>query len=280
MIRFAQPHDFFQIRTLWEECFPDSSGFNEYFFRNKFELSLTLVYEVEGEIAAMLQMLPYSMQTAGGRTQTYTYIYGACTHPNHRRKQLMRQLLEQSFAFDCSMGRAGSILIPAEPWLFSFYEKFGYQAIFSLHHTETENFVKPQQSYIHLSNADIPRLDGVYRFNLSAWDVYLQRTPAVWMEQIQLFETLGLGCLGLKNDQGNLKAYAFVWKPEGDTIFIQELGAKTEQWKQELLAAVAQQTGVQRVRYCDFERSDTRFGCMKPYNKTHFSSAYMNLMFN
>ena len=129
MIRFAGPQDLAQIRALWDVCFPDSSGFNEYFFAHIFDFHKTLLLEQQGVLCAMLQMLPYRL-SVDDETCEATYIYGACTAPDARRKGYMSRLLDHSFALDRAEGRAASILIPAEPWLFDFYRSFGYKSGF------------------------------------------------------------------------------------------------------------------------------------------------------
>ena len=85
MIRRAQPQDIPGIRQLWETCFPDEGGFNDYFFAHFFDCGTVLLSEEQGTLCAMVQMLPYRLLT-GGREQEITYIYGACTDPAHRRK--------------------------------------------------------------------------------------------------------------------------------------------------------------------------------------------------
>ena len=88
MMRFAEKGDFPAVRALWETCFPDEGGFNDYFFAHFYKEKYTLLY-LEGEtLVAMVQMLPYRM-TAGGLSREVTYIYGACTDPAHRRKGYM-----------------------------------------------------------------------------------------------------------------------------------------------------------------------------------------------
>ena len=85
MIRFAGPQDAAAIRRLWEVCFPDEGGFNDYFFAHHFDITKTLLSVEGGELCAMVQMLPYRLML-DGREAEITYIYGACTDPAHRRK--------------------------------------------------------------------------------------------------------------------------------------------------------------------------------------------------
>lgn len=130
-MRFAEKGDFPVVRALWETCFPDEGGFNDYFFTHFYKEKYTLLY-LEGEtLVAMVQMLPYRM-TVGGLSREATYIYGACTDPAHRRKGYMARLLERSFELDREAGRIASVLIPAEKWLFDFYKPFGYEPFFHI----------------------------------------------------------------------------------------------------------------------------------------------------
>lgn len=49
---------FLPFAALWETCFPDEGGFNDYFFAHFYKEKYTLLY-LEGEtLVAMVQMLP------------------------------------------------------------------------------------------------------------------------------------------------------------------------------------------------------------------------------
>ena len=64
MIRFAGPQDTAAVRRLWEVCFPDEGGFNDYFFAHHFDPSVTLL-SCEGDaLCAMVQMLPCLLYTS------------------------------------------------------------------------------------------------------------------------------------------------------------------------------------------------------------------------
>ncbi len=127
-MRFAEKKIFPAVRALWETCFPDEGGFNDYFFAHFYKEKYTLLY-LEGEtLVAMVQMLPYRM-TVGGVSCEVTYIYGACTDPAHRRKGYMPRLLKRSFELDREAGRIASVLIPAEKWLFDFLQTVRLRAV-------------------------------------------------------------------------------------------------------------------------------------------------------
>ena len=110
----------------------------------------------------MAQMLPYTLQN-GPIAEEVTYIYGACTHPAHRRQHLMDRLLHESFAIDRANGRAASILIPQEEWLFGFYAQFGYQMAFPVSSiTVQEKVTAPALSVRSVQPADFSAMDCLY----------------------------------------------------------------------------------------------------------------------
>ena len=160
-MRFAEKGDFPAVRALWETCFPDEGGFNDYFFAHFYKEKYTLLY-LEGEtLVAMVQMLPYRM-TVGGLSREATYIYGACTDPAHRRKGYMARLLERSFELDREAGRIASVLIPAEKWLFDFYKPFGYEPFFHISRREITCTAGEREAPRRLTSADVPALAALY----------------------------------------------------------------------------------------------------------------------
>lgn len=265
MIRWAQPQDVARIRQLWETCFPDEGGFNDYFFAHFFDCGTVLLSEEQGTLCAMVQMLPYRL-LIGGEEKEITYIYGACTDPKHRRKGHMARLLEASFAIDREQDRAASTLIPAEPWLFDFYRPFGYVPFFEVEKrsiTRIANGEAPRR----LTQADVPQMAALY--DSLASDCRIVREEAYWRTQLEMFDTLGAGALGWF--VGNtLAAYAFCW-----TDTVQEALGLTAAREQGLLAALGLEQCT--VTGCG---TQTALGCIKWYEEREDACGYMNLMLN
>lgn len=265
MIRWAQPQDLPSIRQLWETCFPDEGGFNDYFFAHFFDCGTVLLSEEQGMLCAMVQMLPYRLLT-GGAEKEITYIYGACTDPAHRRKGHMARLLEASFAIDREQGRAASTLIPAEPWLFDFYRPFGYKPFF---YTEKREVVRTADGEAprRLTQADVPQMAALY--DRLASNCCIVREETYWRAQVDMFDALGAGVFGWFAGD-TLAAYAICWS---DTV--QEAFGLTEEREQGLLAAL----GLERcaVTSCG---AQTALGCIKWYEERENSRGYMNLMLN
>ena len=156
MMRFAEKRDFPAVRALWETCFPDEGGFNDWFFAHCYKEEHTLLCLEDETLVAMVQMLPYRM-TAGGVSREVTYIYGACTDPAHRRKGHMARLLERSFELDREAGRMASVLIPAEEWLFDFYRPFGYEPFFPVKRREITRAAGESEAPRRLTAGDVPK---------------------------------------------------------------------------------------------------------------------------
>ena len=129
MIQYANHHTQTQVRQMWKTVFGDSDAYMDIYFREKYRNEHTLVYLVNDEAVASLQMLPYSF-TFCDKEIPAAYISGACTLPEARKKGYMEQLLLKSFEEMAKNNVPLSILVPQEAWLLRFYEKYGYTQTF------------------------------------------------------------------------------------------------------------------------------------------------------
>ncbi len=273
MIRFAEERDTSAVRALFDQCFPDESGFNAYFFDRLYRPEQTLLYEQGNTLCAMVQMLPYQL-FIGGTEGTATYIYGACTHPEHRRKHFMAQLLEASFEEDRRMRRCASLLIPQEEWLFQFYRPFGYIPVFGLERKIVLQEKAPSTEVQPLGNWC--EANELYTKKTISEPCRIIRSEADWKAQLALFQSLGAGAFGLY-EKDKLSAYAFVWR-EKDGYMAQELLAQDARCEALLVQALLRHFGSQQMAYYTVG-SGQMLGCLKPYQAAP-ERGYINLMFN
>ena len=274
MIRFAAQQDLNAVIDLWTRCFPGDEAFREWFFANIYRSDVTLVDEEDGTLCAMVQMLPYQLRDSRG-VRPVTYIYGACTAPEYRRQHRMDRLLQASFELDVKQGRAASILIPQEEWLYGFYEQFGYRTAFYVSDRivacadDTQNSAGTLR---RLTGADIPAVNRLY---MQAQDVRLLRSQSDWEQQIALFDALGAGVYGLEHD-GTLTAYAFVWNDGADKLWAQEIcGAQ----QNELAQAILHQLHCRTLRLTGAGTEQT-LGCIRYHDDTPVQNGYFNLLLN
>lgn len=153
-----------QIIDLWRLSFNDSEEFIRLYFDRVYKEENTLVIEKNGQVVSALQMLPYTM-TYYGTEISVAYISGACTLPSMRGKGLMRQLLQNAFEEMKYRSVAITALIPAEPWLFDYYQEQGYTEAFDY----SENvYVRPEipvyAPEITVMPPTVPSIDLLYDY--------------------------------------------------------------------------------------------------------------------
>lgn len=128
MIGFADKYTGNDVRSMWKTCFDDSEEYMDIHFSRKYRDENTLILS-ESQPVASLQMLPY--QISFNKTLIpFSYISGVCTLPEHRKKGYMDKLLAESFAVMQERNIPLTILVPAEDWLFAFYERYGFRQCF------------------------------------------------------------------------------------------------------------------------------------------------------
>ena len=119
----------FETRHLWERSFSDPRAFIDLYFREKYRKERNETIVRDGRVVSALQKLPYPM-TYGGAMLPASYISGACTDEEYRRRGLMSELIRQTHCTMQHEHAAFSFLIPADTELFKYYAKFGYTPCF------------------------------------------------------------------------------------------------------------------------------------------------------
>ncbi len=114
-----------QIIDLWQACFHDTDAFVNLYFSQKYKDENAMTIVEDGRVLSALQMIPYTA-TCWGKEFSMSYIAGASTWPDVRGRGLMSNLLLHSFRQMYGRSVAFTALIPAEPWLFQYYSRFGY----------------------------------------------------------------------------------------------------------------------------------------------------------
>ena len=122
--------DIQQLKAMWRLLFGDTEAFISLYFNEVVRKENTRVIEEDGRIVSALYMLPYPFYI-WGKEITSSYISGAATLPEAQGRGLMQQLLVDSFKEMSRRNIPFSTLIPADPWLFGFYEKSGYATVFN-----------------------------------------------------------------------------------------------------------------------------------------------------
>lgn len=163
MITFAKKEDVSTLKRIWKEIFHDQDWYLDLFFESYFqEDQSTLVYKIDGVIAAMLFMLPFRMRVHKSEETDVLYFYALATLPEHRGKQLMKQLMDQAIIVAKMRKVVFVLLIPASDSLFGYYQKSGFVNFTNkytvLLQKEEERKVVPAIKIIEVPTADVERV--------------------------------------------------------------------------------------------------------------------------
>ena len=119
-----------QARALWDISFNDNEEFTELYFEKRYTDDNTVgIKNNEGTIVSVLQLLPYPFTFLNHKVDS-AYISGACTHPEYRSQGLMSKLMRKSFQKLQRDHIPICTLIPAENWLFNYYNRSGFETLF------------------------------------------------------------------------------------------------------------------------------------------------------
>ena len=119
-------------REIWQEVFGDDDRFLDLYFRHVYqdsETDLLIDYASAPKAIAHTGRVSYAFRVWGERIEA-AYISGAATLSSERGRGLMPTLLRSAHTRMYQTGKLLAFLIPAEPWLYDYYQrKFGYAKV-------------------------------------------------------------------------------------------------------------------------------------------------------
>lgn len=153
LFRFAKENDIVSLKRLWKSCFGDEEEYIDFFFENRFKPNECLTAFCNGNLAGMLFLLPITA-VCGEKEYKARYIYAVCTEPGFRNRSVSTRLLEFAHEYMAENGVDMSLLVPAEPSLFEYYKKRGFETEFFCREIE----VKAEKNSVRLKKTDLQRI--------------------------------------------------------------------------------------------------------------------------
>ena len=139
MQRFIRGEDFPQVLDIWQACFGDEEYYVRFFWENCFPMCRGLAREEDGKLAAMLFLLPGTLDGQLG----VEYVYAVATLPDYRSKGYAAQLTRWAADIARSEGKAALCLCPGSESLYDYYGKQGFVTAFRRQDTGMGRFVWP-----------------------------------------------------------------------------------------------------------------------------------------
>ena len=130
-LRPPQPADEGALRILFTEAFGDEA-FTELFFSRGFSAERCLA-AFGGELLAALHWFDCTLEG-----QKAAYVYGIAAFKAHRGLGIGSKLIDGALSHLKQLGYGPVFLVPAEPALFGYYERFGFRQVSTIsEHTVT-----------------------------------------------------------------------------------------------------------------------------------------------
>lgn len=124
--RLATEKDYESLKELFTLCFEDSVETVNAFFEKTVSPERAVAVFDGDRVVSSLYLLESDIIIDSVSYDAY-YIYGVCTHPEYRKKGLMKKL----FHFTGNLVKERKIdylfLVPAEKYLYDVYSQFGFE---------------------------------------------------------------------------------------------------------------------------------------------------------
>lgn len=268
-IEKAVKSDMSGIRELWKEGFGESKAFLDFYFPHYFDWESALISRQDyGEISASAVTAPFEMKFLDSVLPA-TYILGVVTHPSHRKKGLSSALMKESLLRQKEEGILVSTLIPAEPYLFDVYSKYGFGEVFTVKeetyvHKAMKEAAGTIETFTKEKELPEPVFESLYAFYTSAYkkfDTTLLKSKkdfAFCINEFLLFE----GTVMVLNKEGAIAAVGFL-RDKHAPIYIRELLSTDMQSKQAFINHVLEITQKEEILVkspSKGDSSETRLG--------------------
>lgn len=208
-IDFLTPNDFDDLKVIWRMTFQDSDEVTQTFLDNIFTPGMAIASREAGIVVSAAFLIPCQL-VINSRCYDAYYFYSAATHPSHRNKGHMTEILKYTKMLASQRGIDYLVLAPATDSLFDFYGRRGFWVAF---YKKVVRFTREQLQSLS-AEPDLVNAFGLNIFNTRqqclGYGDFIN-----WDEK-----TIKYGMLSHKNAQG---AVAFT----SDGYAIYDLGKNT-----------------------------------------------------
>lgn len=141
-----------ETREIWKQVFNDPDKFIDLYFSRVYRSEYNVCCQIDGKVVAALQTLPYTMLYDGREVKT-VYVSGVSTRPEYRRQDIGNNLMRQAHFRIYYREIVFASLIPAEEWLYEWYEKCGYARVMTCTPPPADAMATPFEEFDRIQRA-------------------------------------------------------------------------------------------------------------------------------
>lgn len=241
MISFAKKHHIPALKSLWKKAFGDTDESVNFYFENMFTEDNMLVCEQDGNVCAMLSMLPLKI-VCGKTAYKARYIFAVATDEAYRGRGISTKLIQYAHEYMQGIGIDFSILVPASESLFNFYADRGYETRFYMKKIK----VRPEDVEKYHGTVNVSLCDA-NEYEKYRQEVFGEKVFAAWDKDmlqkiISYMSIFGAKFVGFNADGIDGAAYVYQSKNE---VSIKELAYDEQAYMKALEILATQYDGLE-----------------------------------
>ncbi|PID94985.1 MAG: hypothetical protein CSA89_00015 [Bacteroidales bacterium] len=153
-----------QTKELWLSTFDDTVEFVDFYFDEIYADKINYTIQDNGRVISALQTIPFDFKV-GNKLLKTAYLSGVCTDKLHRNCGFMGKLMRHTHDDLFDKGIDAIFLIPAEPYLFDVYAKYGYKtAFYKAYSSISVDMLQVKDYSLKISELDTSSFDLAYSY--------------------------------------------------------------------------------------------------------------------
>lgn len=160
---------------------------------------------MDGKLVSTLYNIENYQFPYAGELFSTSYFYALATLPEYRNRGTMGRLITDTLNDLYTSGGSLAVLIPAEPWLFDYYARFGFSPVFRRNlqtvHRKSPIYGEPQQK----QQTELYGETRTSRERKMIRGVKLEKGNLFYTEEISREEAMELLLCGIKGRRGYLQ---------------------------------------------------------------------------
>ncbi len=219
-IEFATPKDAQRVRQIWEYCFNDPENYNDFYFKNLYPLSETLIAKVGEYVVAAIHVYTYDLVYLTKKMKA-ALLVGISTLPEYRGQGIMHKMMLFLFDYLKTNNYHLMLLTAEQSSLYTSYD-FRYVSARKIYDLDLNGIARYRSAY-SISRAESKDFGDLYNFyctNQEENGIYLPRN----IKHFQLLQdemAINQGSLYLIRNKEKLTGY-FLASIEENTVYIPE----------------------------------------------------------